>query len=76
MRAALFTCDITHTRMQPIRRTFRYGSYLWLVDVDDLPRLAGPLRPLARFQARPLSPRAWQPSSATATVSSSLIANS
>jgi len=50
--AALFTCDITHARMQPIRRTFRYGSYLWLVDVDDLPRLAGPLRPLARFQAR------------------------
>jgi hypothetical protein len=50
--AALFTCDITHVRMRPIRRTFRYGSYLWLVDVDDLPRLAWPLRPLARFQAR------------------------
>jgi DUF1365 family protein len=50
--AALFTCDITHVRMRDIRRTFRYGSYLWLVDLDDLPRVARPLRPLARFQAR------------------------
>jgi uncharacterized protein len=49
--AALFTCDITHVRTQPIRRAFRYGSYLWLVDLDDLPRVARPLRPLARFRA-------------------------
>jgi uncharacterized protein len=50
--AALFTCDITHVRAQPIRRTFRYGSYLWLVDLDDLPQVARVLRPLARFRAR------------------------
>jgi len=50
--AALFTCDITHVRMRPIRRTFRYGSYLWLVDLDGLPQVARPLRPLARFRAR------------------------
>jgi DUF1365 family protein len=50
--AALFTCDITHARWRPIRRTFRYGSYLWLVDLDDLPRVPRLLRPLARFRAR------------------------
>jgi DUF1365 family protein len=49
--AALYPCQITHTRFRP-RRIFRYRSYLWLVDVDDLPRLPLPLRPLARFQAR------------------------
>lgn len=51
MSAALFSCDITHVRVRPIRRTFRYGSYLWLVDLDDLPEVPWPLRPLARFQA-------------------------
>jgi DUF1365 family protein len=50
--AALFTCDITHVRLRPIRRTFRYGSYLWLVDLDDLPRVPRLLRPLARFRVR------------------------
>jgi uncharacterized protein len=49
--AALYPCQITHTRSRP-RRIFRYRSYLWLVDVDDLPRIPLPLRPLARFQAR------------------------
>ena len=51
MTAALYPCQITHTRFRP-RRTFRYRSYLWLVDLDGLPRLPLPLRPLARFQAR------------------------
>ena len=51
MTAALYPCQITHTRSRP-RRIFRYRSYLWLVDVDDLPRIPLPLRPLARFQAR------------------------
>jgi DUF1365 family protein len=49
--AALYPCQITHARFRP-RRIFRYRSYLWLVDVDDLPRVPLPLRPLARFQAR------------------------
>jgi DUF1365 family protein len=50
--AALYPCQITHARAHPIRRVFRYRSYLWLVDLDDLPRVPLALRPLARFRAR------------------------
>jgi DUF1365 family protein len=50
--AALYPCQITHIRGGPARRAFRYCSYLWLVDLDDLPRLPLPLRPFASFQAR------------------------
>jgi DUF1365 family protein len=50
--AALYPCQITHVRTSPVRRAFRHRSYLWLVDLDDLPRVPPPLRPLARFQAR------------------------
>ena len=52
MTAALYPCQITHARSHPIRRTFRYRSYLWLAGLDDLPPVPLPLRPLARFQAR------------------------
>ncbi len=51
MTAALYPCEITHVRAHPIRRAFRYRSYLWLVDLDDLPRVPLPLRHLARFRA-------------------------
>jgi uncharacterized protein len=50
--AALYPCVITHARAHPIRRVFRYCSYLWLIDLDDLPRVPRPLHPFARFQAR------------------------
>jgi hypothetical protein len=50
--AALYTCRISHVRARPVRRSFRYSSYLWLVDLDDLPRVPAALRPLARFRAR------------------------
>jgi Protein of unknown function (DUF1365)/Mycolic acid cyclopropane synthetase len=43
---------ITHVRTRPVRRAFCYRSYLWLVDLDDLPRVPLALRPFARFQAR------------------------
>ena len=52
MTAALYPCEITHVRARPIRRAFRYRSYLWLVDLDDLPRVPLALRPFARFRSR------------------------
>jgi uncharacterized protein len=50
--AALYPCQITHARAHPMRRVFRYRSYLWLADLDDLPQVPRPLHPFARFQAR------------------------
>jgi uncharacterized protein len=50
--AALYPCEITHVRTCPVRRRFRYRSYLWLADLDDLPRVPLPLRSFARFQDR------------------------
>jgi DUF1365 family protein len=38
--------------MAPISHTFTYKTYLWLVDLDHLPRLPRWLRPLARFSPR------------------------
>jgi uncharacterized protein len=49
---SLYPCRITHVRTCPIRRVFRYRSYLWLVDVDQLPQVPLLLRPLAQFRAR------------------------
>lgn len=42
---------IRHVRSEPTRNEFEYRSYSWLVDVDALPELPKPLRPLARFDA-------------------------
>ncbi|MGD0605978.1 MAG: DUF1365 domain-containing protein [Streptosporangiaceae bacterium] len=50
--AALYECAITHVRTVPLRNVFTYHSYQWLVDLDQLPRLAPGLRLLARFDAR------------------------
>jgi cyclopropane fatty-acyl-phospholipid synthase-like methyltransferase/DUF1365 family protein len=46
-------CDVTirHVRTDPVHHEVRSRSYLWLVDVDDLPRLPRPLRALACFRA-------------------------
>jgi DUF1365 family protein len=46
---AIYECAVEHARHAPVRNRFRYGTYLWLVDVDDLPHLPWPLRPFARF---------------------------
>ncbi|WP_432171132.1 DUF1365 domain-containing protein [Streptomyces sp. 1222.5] len=49
---ALYPCTITHVRRAPRRYALRHRTYLWLVDLDHLPVLPRPLRPLARFRAR------------------------
>jgi Protein of unknown function (DUF1365) len=41
--AVLYFCRITHTRLAPLRNAFTYSTYLWLVDLDHLPR-PGPAR--------------------------------
>ncbi|MEU7072318.1 DUF1365 domain-containing protein [Streptomyces narbonensis] len=48
---ALYTCEVAHTRVQPVRHSLRRRTYLWLVDLDALPSLPFLLRPLARFDA-------------------------
>ena len=50
--AALYECRVFHARRTPLRNAFRYRTYQWLVDLAELPRLRGPLRLLAGFEAR------------------------
>jgi DUF1365 family protein len=47
--AALYECRIIHVRTVPMRNIFTYCTYLWLVDIDDLPKVPIWLRPLVRF---------------------------
>ncbi|MBO2450920.1 DUF1365 domain-containing protein [Actinomadura barringtoniae] len=49
---ALYECRITHARAAPIRHAFGYSGYMWLVDLDRLPRLSRVLRLLASFRAK------------------------
>jgi hypothetical protein len=46
---ALYRCLVTHVRSHPRRYVLRHRTYLWLIDIDDPPRLPAVLRPLARF---------------------------
>jgi DUF1365 family protein len=46
--SVLYEVTISHARSAPLRNVFRYRSYLWLVDLDHLPRV----RLLAGFRAR------------------------
>ena len=48
MKARIYEVTISHARSAPLRNVFRYRSYLWLVDLDHLPRVPW----LARFRAR------------------------
>ena len=48
---ALYDAEVRHARRRDIRTAFAHPIYLWLVDLDELPRLPAPLRPFARFRA-------------------------
>jgi hypothetical protein len=48
VKASIYEVTISHARSAPLRNVFRYRSYLWLVDLDHLPRG----RLLAGFRAR------------------------
>ncbi|WP_223734502.1 DUF1365 domain-containing protein [Streptomyces purpurogeneiscleroticus] len=49
---ALYPSVVTHVRTRPRQYAFRHRTYLWLVDLDALPRLPRLLRSLARFESR------------------------
>ncbi|MFD5826212.1 DUF1365 domain-containing protein [Lentzea sp. NPDC060358] len=43
---------ITHSRRELIDRSFHHRAYMWLVDLDELPRLPWWVKPFAKFEAR------------------------
>lgn len=49
---ALYDATVAHARTQILGNTFSHRIYLWLVDLDELPRLPRPLAPFARFESR------------------------
>jgi DUF1365 family protein len=52
MTPALYDAQVAHARTQTVHSSFAHRIYLWLVDLDDLPRLPRWLAPFARFEAR------------------------
>ncbi|MDQ3737722.1 MAG: DUF1365 domain-containing protein [Actinomycetota bacterium] len=50
--SSLYVGRVTHSRVHPLHHSFSYRCYLWLVDLDHLPRMPFWLRPFARFEAR------------------------
>lgn len=52
LQPGIYRTLVHHARTAPLRNTFTYRSYWWLVDLDNLPRLPWHLRPLARFLPR------------------------
>ncbi|SNT32911.1 DUF1365 domain-containing protein [Rhodococcoides kyotonense] len=49
---AIYSTTIEHVRTAPLRNRFRYRSYSWFVDLDDMPQFPSWARPLAVFDAR------------------------
>ncbi|MDQ1429513.1 MAG: uncharacterized protein QOF40_115 [Actinomycetota bacterium] len=52
MNASLYRTRIGHGRTERVTHGFAYRHPMWLVDVDDVPRLRRGLRFLGRFDAR------------------------
>ncbi len=48
---ALVVGRVHHTRHRPVVHSFTNRHYQWLVDLDDMPRVSGWVRPLATFRA-------------------------
>jgi DUF1365 family protein len=48
---ALYAAEVRHARRRDLETAFAHPTYLWLVDLDELPRLPRWLRPFARFRA-------------------------
>ena len=48
---SLYDVVVTHVRRERVRRRFTHRIYLWLVDLDELPRLPRWLWPFARFDS-------------------------
>ena len=48
---AIYDCTVRHVRRKDLDYRFSHDIYLWLVDLDELPRLPAPLRPFAGFRA-------------------------
>ena len=48
---SLYPIQVTHLHRSPVQHYAEHRTYSWYVDVDDLPRLPGWLRPFARFEA-------------------------
>ncbi|MDJ0361191.1 DUF1365 domain-containing protein [Rhodococcus sp. H29-C3] len=50
--SSIYSTDIEHVRTAPLKNRFRYKSFSWFVDLDDMPRLRTWVQPLAGFDAR------------------------
>jgi len=50
--SALYACSLRHVRQGPVRNDFTYRTWLWFVDLDDLPRLPRWSRPIGQVRAR------------------------
>src|SRR3954452_23643518 len=48
---ALVVGRVSHSRLGPVRHSFRHRAYQWLVDLDALPEPPRYLRPFARFSS-------------------------
>ena len=48
---ALVVGRVSHSRLGPVRHSFRHGAYQWLVDLDAMPQLPRWLRPFAGFDS-------------------------
>jgi DUF1365 family protein len=48
---ALVVGTVSHSRLGPVRHSFRHRAYQWLVDLDAIPEQPAYLRPFARFSS-------------------------